>query len=324
MGSFRGCTCLKCTNKARCTPTEQIDAPTEQDRFFQGVHLSPLGFAACQSKKCTNRARSAPTEQVGALETSAPLEGSICENLCNLWENIQQKGSVYSANSVGEYTARRVQSVGGISQQEEIIIKKQDRNMILDIDNILVSSDIITEQFCCDLDACKGICCVEGDAGAPVTLEEIGGIEDALDTVWGDMSAQAQAVVDKQGVAYTDRDGDLVTSIVGGKDCVFTCYEGDCCLCALERAYRAGKTSFIKPISCALYPIREKRFANGTVALNYNRWDVCKDAVKKGRELGLPIYKFLEGPLTRRFGKEWYAALCEVADHFDECNTSAT
>ena len=143
--------------------------------------------------------------------------------------------------------------------------------MILDIENILVSSDIITEQFCCDLDACKGICCVEGDAGAPVTLEEIGGIEDALDTVWGDMSAQAQAVVDKQGVAYTDRDGDLVTSIVGGKDCVFTCYEGDCCLCALERAHRAGKTSFIKPISCALYPIREKRFANGTVALNYNR-----------------------------------------------------
>ena len=280
MGSFRGCTCLKCTNKARSAPTKQIDAPTEQ---------------------------------VGALETSAPPESSICENLCNLWENIQQEDSVYS-----------VQSVGGISQQIEIIIKKQNRNMILDIDNILVSSDIITEQFCCDLDACKGICCVEGDAGAPVTLEEIGGIEDALDTVWGDMSAQAQAVVDKQGVAYTDRDGDLVTSIVGGKDCVFTCYEGDCCLCALERAYRAGKTSFIKPISCALYPIREKRFANGTVALNYNRWDVCKDAVKKGRELGLPVYKFLEGPLTRRFGKEWYAALCEVADHFDECNTSAT
>ena len=239
---------------------------------------------------------------------------------CNLWENILQEGSVYSVNSVGEHTARRVHSVGEHthSKKIEIIIKKQNRNMILDIENILVSSDIITEQFCCDLDACKGICCVEGDAGAPVTLEEIGGIEDALDTVWGDMSAQAQAVVDKQGVAYTDRDGDLVTSIVGGKDCVFTCYEGDCCLCALERAHRAGKTSFIKPISCALYPIREKRFANGTVALNYNRWDVCKDAVKKGRELGLPVYKFLEGPLTRRFGKEWYAALCEVAEHFDE------
>lgn len=186
--------------------------------------------------------------------------------------------------------------------------------MILEISNILVSSDIITEKFCCDLDKCKGICCVEGDAGAPVTLDEIAGIEDSLDVVWSDMSAQAQAVVDKQGVAYTDRDGDLVTSIVGGKDCVFTCYEDGCCLCALERAFRQGKTSFVKPISCALYPIREKTFAGGIVALNYNRWDVCCDAVKKGRELNLPVYRFLEGPLTRRFGKEWYEELCAVAE----------
>lgn len=184
--------------------------------------------------------------------------------------------------------------------------------MIIEIDDILVSSDIFTEEFCCDLDACKGICCVEGDAGAPVTLDEIGGIEDALDTVWDDMSASAQAVVDKQGVAYTDRDGDLVTSIVGGKDCVFTCYEGDCCLCALERAYRSGKTGFCKPISCALYPIREKRLGNGMIALNYNRWDVCRDAVKKGRELHLPVYKFLKEPLIRRFDAEFYEKLCEA------------
>lgn len=184
--------------------------------------------------------------------------------------------------------------------------------MIIEIDDILVSSDIFTEEFCCDLDACKGICCVEGDAGAPVTLDEIRGIEDALDTVWDDMSASAQAVVDKQGVAYTDRDGDLVTSIVGGKDCVFTCYEGDCCLCALERAYRSGKTGFCKPISCALYPIREKRLGNGMIALNYNRWDVCRDAVKKGRELHLPVYKFLKEPLIRRFGAEFYEKLCEA------------
>lgn len=184
--------------------------------------------------------------------------------------------------------------------------------MIIEIDDILVSSDIFTEEFCCDLDACKGICCVEGDAGAPVTLDEIGGIEDALDTVWDDMSASAQAVVDKQGVAYTDRDGDLVTSIVGGKDCVFTCYEGDCCLCALERAYRSGKTGFCKPISCALYPIREKRLGNGMIALNYNRWDVCRDAVKNGRELHLPVYKFLKEPLIRRFGTEFYEKLCEA------------
>lgn len=184
--------------------------------------------------------------------------------------------------------------------------------MIIEIDDILVSSDIFTEEFCCDLDACKGICCVEGDAGAPVTLDEIGGIEDALDTVWDDMSASAQAVVDKQGVAYTDRDGDLVTSIVGGKDCVFTCYEDDCCLCALERAYRSGKTGFCKPISCALYPIREKRLGNGMIALNYNRWDVCRDAVKKGRELHLPVYKFLKEPLIRRFGAEFYEKLCDA------------
>lgn len=185
--------------------------------------------------------------------------------------------------------------------------------MIIEIDNVLVSTDIFTEYFCCDLDACKGICCVEGDAGAPVTIDEIAGIEDAIDTVWDDLSATAQAVIDKQGVAYTDRDGDLVTSIVGGKDCVFTCYEKDCCLCALERAWRAGKTAFCKPISCALYPIREKKLSNGMVALNYNRWDVCHDAVKKGNELRLPVYRFLRDPLVRRFGEDFYQQLCDAA-----------
>lgn len=185
---------------------------------------------------------------------------------------------------------------------------------IIQVGDVLVSPDIITEKFCCDLDKCKGECCVEGDSGAPLTMDEIAGIEDALDIVWNDMSASAQAVVDKQGVAYNDRDGDLVTSIVNGKDCVFTCYENGCCLCALERAYRGGKTKFIKPIYCALYPIREKRFAGGLVGLNYNRWDVCRPAVEKGRELGLPVYKFLEGPLVRRFGKEWYQELCEIAE----------
>lgn len=181
-----------------------------------------------------------------------------------------------------------------------------------------MSSDIITERFCCDLEACKGICCVEGDAGAPVTLDEIAGIEDALDTVWSDMSARAQSVVDKQGVAYTDRDGDLVTSIVEGKDCVFTCYENGCCLCALERAYRNGKTRFCKPISCALYPIREKHLGNGGTALNYNRWDVCRDAVKKGKEIDLPVYRFLREPLIRRFGQEWYDELCAVAEELEK------
>ena len=185
---------------------------------------------------------------------------------------------------------------------------------ILEVGGILISSDILTERFCCDYEKCRGVCCIEGDAGAPVTLDEIGGIEDALDTVWPDLSAQAQAVIDQQGVAYTDQDGDLVTSIVGGKDCVFTCYDGDNCLCALEKAFRNGKTKFCKPISCALYPIRAKTFADGTVALNYNRWKICADAVKKGQALDIPVYQFLKEPLIRRFGAEWYDELCSVAD----------
>ena len=189
--------------------------------------------------------------------------------------------------------------------------------MFFQIDNVLISTEIITEKFCCDLDACKGECCVEGDAGAPVTLDEVAAIEDAVDSVWDSLNASAQTIIDKQGVAYTDQEGDLVTSIVGGKDCVFTYHENGCCFCALEKAYRAGKTKFCKPISCALYPIREVHLKNGLVGLNYHRWDVCKEAVTKGRELDIPIYKFLKDPLVRRFGEEWYKMLEECAQISD-------
>ena len=167
---------------------------------------------------------------------------------------------------------------------------------ILQVGDVLLSSEILTEKFCCDLSACKGECCVEGDAGAPVSIEEVAAIEACVDTVWDDLSASAQAVIDKQGVAYTDQEGDIVTSIVNGKDCVFTYYDKieliqkdgsscvvpGCCLCALEKAYRAGKTHFCKPISCALYPIREKKMGQNLIGLNYNRWKVCKMAVAKG------------------------------------------
>lgn len=181
---------------------------------------------------------------------------------------------------------------------------------ILEVGGVLISSDIITEYFCCDYEKCKGICCVEGSDGAPVTMDEIAGIEEALDSVWGDLSASAQSVIDKQGVAYVDQEGDMVTSIVRGKDCVFTCYDEDKCLCALEKAH------FAKPISCALYPIREKKFSGGLIGLNYHRWDVCKDAVEKGKALHLPVYQFLREPLIRRFGQAWYDELCEVANLF--------
>ena len=185
---------------------------------------------------------------------------------------------------------------------------------IIQVGNVLLSSDIFTEYFCCDLDACKGECCIEGDSGAPLTMDEVGELENVLDEVWPELSASAQATIDHQGVAYTDCEGDLVTSIVNGKDCVFTCYGNyGCCFCATDKAYREGRTAWCKPFSCALYPIREKRFKDGTSGLQYHRWNICRPAVKKGRELNLRIYQFLKDPLIRRFGKEWYDELCEVA-----------
>lgn len=199
--------------------------------------------------------------------------------------------------------------------------------MIIEIGNVLVAMDIFTEKFCCDLESCKGRCCIEGDAGAPVLFDEIADIEESTEIVWSRLSASAQAVIDKQGVVYSDRDGDLVTSIVGGKDCVFTCYKdididgksiSNCCLCTLESAFREGKSTFCKPISCSLYPIRERKFSNGTVGLNYHQWSICKDAVKKGKALNLPVYQFLKEPLTRRFGEEWYKELETVADELRE------
>ena len=135
---------------------------------------------------------------------------------------------------------------------------------IIQVGDVLLSSEIRTEKFCCDLSVCKGACCVEGDAGAPVTLDEIAEIEDCLDDVWSDLSASAQAVIDKQGVAYTDQEGDLVTSIVRGKDCVFTFYdelEGihDCCLCALERLTEMETRAFANPSVVPYIPYVPRR-----------------------------------------------------------------
>lgn len=187
---------------------------------------------------------------------------------------------------------------------------------ILQVGDVLLSPDILTECFCCDLEACGGICCVEGDSGAPLQPEEVLHLENTLPAVEADLSAEARTVIAEQGVAYSDADGDLVTSIVDGRDCVFTCYDKNtgCCYCATEKAFREGRTQWCKPISCALYPIRERRLSNGLSALNYHRWSVCHAAVRKGNELGLPVYKFLREPLTQRFGAEWYAELEVLAE----------
>lgn len=191
--------------------------------------------------------------------------------------------------------------------------------MILQVGDVILTSEILTEYFCCDLNACKGACCVEGDSGAPLTLEEAGKLEEVLDEVWNDLSAKAQSVIDLQGVAYTDQEGDLVTSIVNGRDCVFTCYgkEG-CCYCATDKACREGRTSWSKPISCALYPIREKRFSGDLCGLQYHRWDICRPAREHGKKLGVKVYQFLKEPLIRRFGADWYEELSRTAEALEQ------
>ncbi|MBO7418925.1 MAG: DUF3109 family protein [Bacteroidaceae bacterium] len=177
------------------------------------------------------------------------------------------------------------------------------------IGDVLISDEVLTERFVCDLEKCMGACCIEGDAGAPVDLDEIMQIEEVLPVIWDQLSISARKVINKQGVAYADPEGQLVTSIVNNKDCVFTCYdEKGCCYCALEKAYREGKTKFYKPLSCHLYPIRHKKVGD-LDALNYHRWDVCKAAVLLGEQLDVRVYEFLKEPLIRKFGEEWYHEL---------------
>lgn len=180
---------------------------------------------------------------------------------------------------------------------------------MVQIQDTIVSFDVITGEFCCDLSKCHGQCCIEGDAGAPVTASEIAQIEEVLPVIWDDLSPEARQVIEQQGVAYPDPEGELVTSIVNGRDCVFTVHGDDgCCYCAIEKACRDGRIGFLKPVSCHLYPIRVKRIGSYW-GLNYDRWDVCQAARTKGHRLGIPVYKCLKEPLIRRFGQDWYDEL---------------
>ena len=148
---------------------------------------------------------------------------------------------------------------------------------MIEIDDKIVSLDLLRECFACDLSRCKGICCVEGNAGAPLEIEEVATLEAQYETY--------KPYMPPEGIA------------------------------AVERAFREGRCSFRKPISCHLYPIRVVRFSNGTLGLNYHRWEVCRPAVECGRRLGIPVYKALREPIVRRFGEEFYRAL-EAAEEF--------
>jgi hypothetical protein len=184
---------------------------------------------------------------------------------------------------------------------------------VIQIDDKIVSQDLFEVLFVCDYDTCKGECCVEGDSGAPLEPGEAEELRRCLPEVRHLLSPAALEVIEEQGVSYFDDDGDEVTSIVRGRDCVFTTYdEQGRCACALEKVYNEGKTTFIKPISCQLYPVRLTKYPSFT-AVNYHKWSICKCALKLGRKLQVPVYQFLRAPLIRAFGEEFYAQLEEVA-----------
>lgn len=180
---------------------------------------------------------------------------------------------------------------------------------MLQIDDTIISLDLVEERFVCDLVSCKGICCVEGDAGAPLEQDEIEKLNEVLPHVWDDLPKSSQKVIKKQGVFYIDDDNEPVTSIVNGKECVFAYKEKTgIWKCSIEKAYKEGRIDFYKPISCHLYPVRIQKYKELT-AVNVHRWNVCECARTNGKNLNVPVYRFLKDSLIRKFGAEWYEQL---------------
>lgn len=180
------------------------------------------------------------------------------------------------------------------------------------IGDTLISDDLNDVRFCCNLDACKGACCVDGDAGAPLEEEEIGLIEDNMDGIRPFMTERGRAVVDEWGVFDADMEGIYVTPLVAGRECAFVAFdENGVALCAIEQAWNAGKSRFRKPISCHLYPVRISKYSRFS-AVNYHKWHICQPAIIHGSSLELPLYRFLQDALTRKFGDAWYLELANL------------
>ena len=188
------------------------------------------------------------------------------------------------------------------------------------IDNTLVSLDLIERFFVCDLAVCKGQCCIDGDAGAPLLDAERAEIDKHLPDILPLLTPGGRKAVEEEGSAYYDRDGELVTTLIEGKNCAFSTFADDgTCLCALEKGYREGKLPYLKPSSCALYPVRLK-IIGGMTALNLHRWKICSCAEKNGKKLQVRAYKFLKEPLIRKFGQEWYDTLDLTATEWLKSN----
>lgn len=190
------------------------------------------------------------------------------------------------------------------------------------IKDTLVSIDLIENFFVCDLQLCKGQCCIDGDAGAPLLPEEKELINRYLDKILPLLSPAGKRAVEEEGSSYFDSEGDLVTTLIEGKNCAFSIYSDDgICLCALEKGYREGILPPLKPSSCYLYPVRLQQVGDLT-ALNFHKWKICHCAEKNGRQLKVRAYKFLKEPLIRKFGHEWYEELEKVAEEWLKSKTN--
>lgn len=176
------------------------------------------------------------------------------------------------------------------------------------IDNTIVSENIIKVNFCCDMKKCKGACCIEGDAGAPLEMEEIAILEDIFESIEPYMTKKGIEEIKKTGMFDYDSDGNFVTPLINNKECAYACFNSDEAGCAIENAFNDGKIDFQKPVSCHLYPVRITKYKDYD-AVNYHEWIICKQGLRKGKKLNLPLYKFLKKPLIRKFGKEWFNKL---------------
>jgi hypothetical protein len=184
--------------------------------------------------------------------------------------------------------------------------------MLVEINDKIVSLDIFEKKFVCDLNACKGACCIEGDSGAPLTLEEVAIIEENLEEIKPFMRAEGIQAVEESGVFYMDWDNEPVTSLVNQKECAFVYFdENNITKCAIEKANLEGKIDFKKPISCHLYPIRVQKYEKFT-ALNFNEWNICKPACECGDKLNVTTFRFLKEPIIRAFGIDFFEELILV------------
>ena len=178
----------------------------------------------------------------------------------------------------------------------------------------IVSEDVIEKDFMCNLSACKGACCIDGDAGAPLDADEAKILEDIYIKVKPFLRKEGIDAIESQGVYVTTDEGELETPLINGADCAYVIFdEKKVALCGIEEAYNQGQVSWKKPVSCHLYPIRVQDYSEFS-AVNYHKWQICDDACALGKELQIPIYKFVKEALIRKFGEDWYMELEKVAN----------